>query len=450
MRDVLKTRGQLKGELDRLRKRISELEASETAHKELEEALRAAVKRAEDERTRTEAIIKYIGEGISVQDVDFRILYQNQTQRSFSGDHAGEFCYKAYAKKDSVCEDCPVAMCYQDGKIHKVEKSALVGKKLQHVEISASPLRDINGEITGGIEIVRDITERKRAEADLKLFKNLINQSNDAIFVIDPETSRFLDVNVKACGSLGYNHEELIKMGATDIEVILPNDFSWKEHVNKVREKGYMVFEGRHRRKDGKVFPVEVNVRHITHGEKDYMLAVVRDITERKKMEEEFKKLATVDPLTKAYNRTKFDEIIIMEMERAKRFLHLLSFIMFDLDHFKQINDTYGHIVGDYVLKTTVSLIRKHIRKTDYLIRWGGEEFMIISPETGIENAKLISERIRETMEHHCFNKVGKVTGSFGITEFRKGDDVDDIIKRVDDALYKAKARGRNRVETSA
>ena len=164
-------------------------------------------------------------------------------------------------------------------------------------------------------------------------------------------------------------------------------------------------------------------------------------------MEDELKKLASTDSLTQAYNRTKFDEILSKETERARRYDHSLSVVLFDIDHFKKVNDTYGHLAGDQVLKTIVDITRKNIREIDYLIRWGGEEFMIILPETGLDKAEELAERIRQIIEIHQFNEIGKVTVSFGVAQLRKSDSEKTFIKRSDDALYKAKINGRNRVE---
>jgi diguanylate cyclase (GGDEF)-like protein len=167
-------------------------------------------------------------------------------------------------------------------------------------------------------------------------------------------------------------------------------------------------------------------------------------------MEEELKQLAVTDILTGAYNRTKFDEIMGREMYRAKRFREPLSIIVFDIDYFKEVNDRYGHITGDYVLKTIAVFIREHIRQIDYLVRWGGEEFVMIAPETDLEGAGVLAERMRKGIESYGFDKVERVTVSFGVTEFKKDDDMDSVLKRADDALYKAKLNGRNRVEVSA
>jgi diguanylate cyclase (GGDEF)-like protein len=161
------------------------------------------------------------------------------------------------------------------------------------------------------------------------------------------------------------------------------------------------------------------------------------------------KRLATIDKLTGAYNRRKFDEIINREIERFRRHNKPLSMIIFDIDNFKNINDTYGHNIGDYVLKKIVDIAKETIRKIDYLIRWGGEEFMIISSETNMNEAHALAERIKKSIETYMFKSVGNVTASFGVTEFKEGDTEDTFIKRADNIMYGAKMKGKNRVELS-
>ena len=157
------------------------------------------------------------------------------------------------------------------------------------------PYRDKDGNIIGVIVLAQDITEQKRAEEKLQLFRNLIDRSNDAVFVNDPETGRILDANDKACSNLGYTREELLNMYVFDIEAIIPDRFFWKEHTKEIMEKGYLILEGLHRRKDGTVFPVEVNVNSIAFGKNKYMVAVARDITERKQAERILKENARAE-----------------------------------------------------------------------------------------------------------------------------------------------------------
>jgi diguanylate cyclase (GGDEF)-like protein len=158
-------------------------------------------------------------------------------------------------------------------------------------------------------------------------------------------------------------------------------------------------------------------------------------------------KYATTDNLTGALNRTKFDVIIEREMEMVKRYNQSLSMIMFDIDHFKKINDRYGHNVGDAVLKNMDDIVRVNIRKTDYFIRWGGEEFMILSSGVNLDKEYKLAKKIRKVIENHDFKNVGKITVSLGVAEFRDTDTVNSFIKRADDAMYKAKKISRNRVE---
>jgi diguanylate cyclase (GGDEF)-like protein len=175
---------------------------------------------------------------------------------------------------------------------------------------------------------------------------------------------------------------------------------------------------------------------------------LLQEISERKKMEEELKRLATTDKLTGAYNRMKFEEIIEREIGRVRRYSQPLSMMMFDIDYFKKVNDTYGHSAGDYVLKTVADIVRENIRKIDYLVRWGGDEFMIISSETGLDDAYALADRIKRIIESYHFDRVGKITVSMGVTAFRENDVGDTFIKRADDAMYVAKSNSSiSRVE---
>ncbi|MEE9543116.1 MAG: GGDEF domain-containing protein [Thermodesulfobacteriota bacterium] len=172
-----------------------------------------------------------------------------------------------------------------------------------------------------------------------------------------------------------------------------------------------------------------------------------RHIMELDRMKGELVSLATTDTLTKAFNRTMYDEIIVLEIERARRFSHPLSMLMFDLDNFKDVNDTYGHVVGDEVLKQVADVIRAHTRKINLLVRWGGDEFIVIPVETALDGAAVLSERLRQAIEFFVFEKIGKLTASFGVIQFKEDDTEVTILKRLDDALYKAKNNGGNRVE---
>lgn len=153
------------------------------------------------------------------------------------------------------------------------------------------------------------------------------------------------------------------------------------------------------------------------------------------------------DPLTGIYNRLKIDEMLMKEISRSRRHGIPLSLVMFDIDHFKTINDTFGHHIGDTVLQQLTAHIAKHVRKHDYFARWGGEEFMILLTHNTLETAVCFAEHLRAEIEALRIRGLQRITCSFGVAELTNGDDIFSLTKRTDEALYRAKASGRNRVE---
>jgi diguanylate cyclase (GGDEF)-like protein len=169
------------------------------------------------------------------------------------------------------------------------------------------------------------------------------------------------------------------------------------------------------------------------------------------KLEKDYKKielLSITDKLTQLHNRTKIDDLFEIELSRVKRYHGSLSLILVDLDHFKSVNDDFGHLVGDKVLKELASLLKSSVRSADHIGRWGGEEFLILSSDTNLEQACQHAEKLRLLVEQHEFSEVGHKTGSFGVATYHDGDDEDSMTKRADDCLYLAKDRGRNIVVT--
>ncbi|HQS58697.1 MAG: hypothetical protein B7Y56_11050 [Gallionellales bacterium 35-53-114] len=160
----------------------------------------------------------------------------------------------------------------------------------------------------------------------------------------------------------------------------------------------------------------------------------------------ELHQLANTDELTGIFNRRKFSEVLQMEFARAKRYGTQLSVIILDVDHFKVINDTYGHHMGDIVLQKLAQIISASLRDTDIFARWGGEEFIILAPCGESKQPDVLAERLRSAVDNCVFGDAGKVTCSFGVTEFRFDDDQDSMINRADHNLYQAKNSGRNRV----
>ena len=177
-----------------------------------------------------------------------------------------------------------------------------------------------------------------------------------------------------------------------------------------------------------------------------WMITLFIQIEKRKKAEKALEKLATIDKLTSVYNRYMIDNSLAEQIEIAKRYDKHLSVIFFDIDHFKKVNDMYGHKVGDLVLKSLAELVVSKKRKSDIFGRWGGEEFMLVLPETDIQQAEYIAQILRKETEQHYFEKVEHITCSFGVTQIKKDDTLDTLMKRADEALYRAKNEGRNKV----
>lgn len=171
------------------------------------------------------------------------------------------------------------------------------------------------------------------------------------------------------------------------------------------------------------------------------------DITELKEKSNLLEYQASHDSLTGLNNRNKFKEIYGKEIRRGFRYKNDLSLIIFDLDFFKNINDTYGHQIGDEVLKDISQVVLGNVREHDIVVRWGGEEFLILLPETSLEGSLNVAQKIRMEIEDKEFSSKNlKLTASFGIASLKDGDDESTLLERTDEALYEAKKSGRNKV----
>ncbi len=164
-------------------------------------------------------------------------------------------------------------------------------------------------------------------------------------------------------------------------------------------------------------------------------------------LNKELERLSITDKLTGVFNRVKLDDVLETELKRSVRFRQPLSVIMLDIDHFKQVNDTHGHQAGDMILSEMAGLLRANTRETDILGRWGGEEFMIICPQTDINGSKTLATNLCRIIEQHIFPIVHHKTASFGVTVNQPGDQAENLVARADAGLYAAKHAGRNQVK---
>ncbi|HEY6008376.1 MAG TPA: PAS domain S-box protein [Geobacteraceae bacterium] len=250
----------------------------------LERKLADAVVVAESERKRSEAIVAAMGDAVSIQDTEFRVLYQNEAHKQLMGEHAGEFCYAAYRRKDSICAGCHLALAFRDGEVHRAEVSnVLADGRTIHVEIIGSPLKDPSGKIIAGIETVRDITERKAMENRLKTQMSAIENSMDGIAILN-DRQEYTYVNQAHAAAYGYDSQAEL-LGKSWRELYREEDVAWFERavLPILLDKGRWHGESVGKRRDGSVFSQELSLNSLEDGG---LICVVRDISARKESEE--------------------------------------------------------------------------------------------------------------------------------------------------------------------
>jgi len=284
-----------------------------------------------------------------------------------------------------------------------------------------------------------------------KLLQKIIDKDKDMLVVINYNKIIFANQALKEF--FHYNYEK-IKKNTEDFfkefisiegflhSEMLRDDDTFIDLIKRTEDSKRIV--SLYNFDDGEPKAYYINISQI---EDDLYILHFIDITEMAIEKKLLEKKAYYDKLTQIFNRTKFDDLLEYEVKRNHRYNSNLSLILFDIDHFKSVNDTYGHMVGDEVLKTIAKVVKEKIRETDIFARWGGEEFVILMPQTDIDNAITIAEYIRELLESTVHKDVGKSTCSFGLTSLKENDRIEEFLERADDALYKAKKNGRNRVE---
>ena len=240
----------------------------------------------------------------------------------------------------------------------------------------------------------------------------------------------FRDENICIC-KFFVEDGEYLKKGKSD--------YSWLEYVIKNQDKVHKVKMNI----ESTIYYFMVYVSLISDEQEHYSV-IFSDITEQELYKKELEKLSMQDPLTHIGNRRKYQQRIEKEMARACRYKTTFSIIEFDIDHFKQVNDTQGHIVGDKVLREYAQLVSSLLRDVDEVFRIGGEEFIIVAPHTNRDEAHYLAEKLRKAIQNH--HKITDITASFGVTEYRLCEEEDELFKRVDYALYEAKNSGRNKV----
>lgn len=293
------------------------------------------------------------------------------------------------------------------------------------------------------------------SKAPIKLQKALLkahDKLNEFTSIIDKyvvtattkKDSTIVNVSSAFVESSGYSKDELIGKKMSIISHPDRDENLFKELWNTILSGKIWNGEIKNKRKDNEDYWLEQKIIPTLNenNEIENFVSIGVDITAKKCLEE----LASIDKLTGLYNRRMIDEFINIEVEKHKRNPYDgLSVIMIDIDYFKNVNDTFGHQIGDMVLSQTAKLMIENSRKSDIKGRFGGEEFIIICPQTTAESALRLAEKIRTTIESFKFEEVGYKTISLGISTFEDNDTVESLIKKADTALYQAKNSGRNK-----
>jgi diguanylate cyclase (GGDEF)-like protein/PAS domain S-box-containing protein len=254
-----------------------------------------------------------------------------------------------------------------------------------------------------------------------------------------------IDVNEAFCRVTGHTKEELIGFKHNLIKHPDMKDSFFDELWQTLGENKKWSGEIKNLRKDKTSIFFNVYIEPIFKNDiKIGYRSISEDITDKKRIEE----LSITDKLTGLYNRFKLDELMTIKIEEFRRYEVNFSILLIDIDNFKEVNDTYGHDVGDYILQIIGKTLKENIRITDIIGRWGGEEFIIICNNTNLDNAKNLAENIRKIIQNIKFDKVGTKTISIGLAQFQEEDDVKTIFKKADNALYEAKTTGKNKVCT--
>jgi diguanylate cyclase (GGDEF)-like protein/PAS domain S-box-containing protein len=418
----------------------------------MEKELEAALRQTELERAKSEALVACIGVGVCVVDTDFIILYQNPLHRELTGgDKKGTRCFESIRNRNDICEECPLGRSFETGRVETVERVYHRVDRTLYLEVTTSPIIDSEGTITAGVELVKDITERKQMEMSLteneERYRKLVEFTPAGIITLDEGMIEFVNPSgINLFGATGL--ADLAGKPLLDF-IHGDNRELFTEQFRSAAAGEPQTAEGTILRKDGATLEMEASfVQFASHGKK-LVQVIIHDISERKRTELVIRQMAYYDPLTGLPNRRLFDDRLNLALAQARRFGRQFAILFIDLDNFKLINDRLGHTVGDDLLKEVAQRLRDCCRRENETVaRFGGDEFIILLPELRdiSEIEGIIAKLFGEFCEAFAVGEHTLSTNlSLGVSLYpHDGDDAKTLVMHADTALYRAKEEGRN------
>jgi len=299
------------------------------------------------------------------------------------------------------------------------------------------------------------LSEFSKESLSGEFYKTLLDSLFDAVYTVD-QSGQVTYWNQSCVRLTGYQSDEVIGHDLRD-SCFVQDENSRKEDqrrgVDIVLETGMPgTWKGYIRRKNGQRIPVESHLSAIRDGDGNITGAVevLRDISALQSLETAHRQLLQMsrkDQLTGLYNRAAISEFLKAEIERSRRYQQPMSAVMVDIDHFKRVNDQYGHDAGDKVLSKVAAVLGHNLRKPDVVGRWGGEEFLLLVPGSDARAAEKLSERLRQQLKEIPESEIAApITACFGVAELETEQSLDELLYVADMALYEAKRLGRDRV----
>ncbi len=320
-----------------------------------------------------------------------------------------------------------------------------------NVEWSISPIKDQSGIIQYFISVQKDITAFIKAQQERNLLAKALNDSPDCVIITDIK-NKIVFVNTGFEQLTGYKQDEVLGKEPCFLWNSITDPHSKKyKSVASSKKITHFKLQETNLRKDSSLFYVDQSIANIMDdaGNITHYVSFSKDSTDRLKRELALADMASRDAVTGLLNRRSGEQLLKQYDDEKQRSENLLCLIMIDIDNFKKINDTFGHAAGDHILKSSSQLLKSKARNTDSVIRWGGEEFLIIVPNSRLKDATEFAERIRKSIEQHRDKEVGLITASFGVAELHIDEGTASLLNRADKALYKAKLGGKNCVKSA-